>query len=151
MKKEYLIILVILFFACVSKNEKAQTVPKKQVQISVPKNVDSDFKLFLKYFSKDSAFQMSRVHFPVKIKDFQNSENELKERLLGINEYRLKEFYVNETSEKEIFEEYEQTIILENDSAIIEINGIENGIAIDFEFKKVNGKWKLITWTDQST
>ena len=157
MKIQILIILLILSSACKQKN-KAETISDKlnselntKIKITIPENVDSDFKLFLDFFNKDSTFQMSRVDFPIRVTDFHKIEFELSERMVSENEYYLKKFSINKTSEKENFGEYEQTITIENNKALIEIIGIENGIAVDYEFRKINGEWKLTTWTDQST
>ncbi|MFD2541323.1 hypothetical protein ACFSSB_03265 [Lacinutrix gracilariae] len=160
MKIRILLILLILISACKQNKKDTQAVIitdkskselNNKTEIIIPENIDSEFKLFLNFFNKDSTFQISRVDFPIKIKDFQKVEFELNERIVNQSEYVLKKISVNKTSEKEDFREYEQTIIIENENALIEINGIENGIAIEYEFKKINGKWKLITWTDQST
>ena len=122
----------------------------ENIKISIPKNVDSDFKIFLNFFNKDSIFQISRVEFPIKIKDF-NEEFELRERTVNKDEYYLKKFDFNEINKTEIFNEYKQTITLNDNTALIEINGIENGIACEFYFKKINDIWKLVSWINQST
>lgn len=140
--------LFIVLFALIGCKRQAKTDVQKEI---VYENVDLDFKLFLDLFNKDSVFQMSRVDFPIKVNDFYKVEFELNERTINQNEYHLKKFSINRTSEKESFTDYEQTIEIENEKASIEITGIENGIAIMYQFKKINGKWKLITWIDQST
>ncbi|WP_405377748.1 hypothetical protein [Nonlabens sp. Asnod3-A02] len=160
MKIRILLILYILISACKQNKkdtqaeiitDKSKSELKNKTEIIIPENIDSEFKFFLDFFNKDSTFQISRVDFPIKIKDFQKVEFELNERIINQSEYVLKNISINKTSEKEVFGEYEQIIIIENENALIEINGIENGIAIEYEFKKINGKWKLITWTNQST
>ncbi len=157
MKIRILIALLILFSACKQKN-KTESITHKldselntKSEITIPQNVDSEFKLFLDFFNRDSTFQMSRIDFPLRVTDFNNIEYELSERIINKNEYFLKKFSINKTLEKENFGEYEQTITIENNKALIEIIGIDNGIAVEYEFKKNNGEWKLITWTDQST
>ncbi|MNL66774.1 hypothetical protein D3C87_1912920 [compost metagenome] len=51
------------------------------------------------------------------------------------------------------FDQWEQKIVMDknNTSATIEIHGIENGIRVDYLFKKINGAWMLIEIDDSST
>ncbi|MNY65999.1 hypothetical protein D3C86_2033600 [compost metagenome] len=50
-------------------------------------------------------------------------------------------------------DQWEQKIVVDknNTSATIEIRGIENGIRVDYLFKKINGAWMLIEINDSST
>ncbi|WMI68201.1 DUF4348 domain-containing protein [Mangrovimonas sp. YM274] len=151
MKHYILAIFTFVIISCKQYSNENKVVGLTQVETNIPANVDSDFRLFLDFFNKDSIFQLNRIDFPIKVKDFQKVEFELNERVINKIDYSLKTFQINKTSDLEDFGEYEQIIKIENEKAIIEISGIGNGIAIDYEFAKVNGKWKLITWTDQST
>ncbi|MGB1042061.1 MAG: DUF4348 domain-containing protein [Tenacibaculum sp.] len=159
MKNIFLISMILfLIYGCFNKASNAdefkiekKKTKKQSVEFVIPKNVDSDFRCFLNLFNKDSVFQVSRLGFPIKIYDFKNKEFELSERLVNEKEYSLKQIRFSKINEKEVFDEYEQIIKLKNNSALIIVTGIENGIAVEYEFKKINKKWKLISWTDQST
>lgn len=144
--------MVFLFPVCNTKFDKDNfgIFRKQEIKLSIPKNVDSDFKIFLNFFNKDSTFQISRVKFPLKIKDL-NEDFELRERTINKEEYYLKKFDFNEINKLEVFNEYKQRISVNENNVLIEINGIENGIACEFYFKKINNKWKLVSWIDQST
>ena len=51
------------------------------------------------------------------------------------------------------YEEWEENIIIDenNNKATIEINGIDNGIMVDYKFEKINEKWILVEIYDGST
>jgi len=144
--------MVYLFPDCNTKFDKDNfgIFHKQKIKLSTPKNVDSEFKLFLDFFNNDSIFQISRVKFPMSIQDL-NGEFELEERIINEDEYFLKKFDFNEINKTEVFQDYTQKITLNDENASIEINGIENGIACEFFFKRINNKWQLISWIDQST
>lgn len=140
--KKILFIIFIVFTSCKNNNQK----------IEIPKNVDDNFNIFLKYFSKDSIFQISRVNFPLKVKELDSDENfETIEKNIDISEYKkINLNYSNENLTKET-DKYSQNIKIGTDKAVIEIRGIDNGIHTDIVFEKKKGKWKLITWIDSST
>ena len=52
-----------------------------------------------------------------------------------------------------LYDQWEQEIVVnkKNESATIEIRGIENGIMLDFLFDKINEAWMLIEIVDRST
>lgn len=157
MKNSFLIILLILISTCKEDHKKniqtkiitAKPKPKSnnKTKATTPENVDSQFRLFLEFFSKDSTFQVSRANFPMKVRHLDIEDGMLKDRTVELSDYYLKKFLPYDPKNQD----YTQEIVVKNEKAIIEISGIENGIAIWYEFKKVDGKWKLITWIDQST
>ncbi len=44
-------------------------------QLAIPADLDSKFETFIKYFSKDSLFQISRIDFPLKVKNLDEERN----------------------------------------------------------------------------
>ena len=43
------------------------------------------------------------------------------------------------------YDKYEQMISFRNDSAIVSLRGIDNGIYADYFFKLIDNKWFLVT------
>lgn len=111
-------------------------------------SVNNEFEDFLRTFNKDSIFQINRVKFPM-IVEFADSEKDYEYSKEEIN---LKNYHkLNLIEDTSSNPEYERFIEVKRDKAIVEFRGIENGIASEYIFEKINGKWMLITWVDSST
>ncbi|AFD08617.1 DUF4348 domain-containing protein [Solitalea canadensis] len=133
-----------------STNTKSQHSNETAI-ISTKETVDNNFNDFIEKFSTDSAFQLNRTKFPLKTKwyDIFNDRDSL------IYRNRL-DFEVMDFRKKTLashLDQWEQKIVVDknNTSATIEIRGIENGIRVDYLFKKINGAWMLIEINDSST
>ncbi|WP_377714408.1 DUF4348 domain-containing protein [Pseudofulvibacter geojedonensis] len=116
-----------------------------------PDTLDNDFKSFLKVFSKDSIFQISRVSFPMKTKVLSSNLDEEVEEIITKDSYPIQEFLIDQIRTNQEYDNYSQEIKVEKDNATIFCQGIDNGILVEFEFKKIEGKWYLVTWSDLST
>lgn len=109
----------------------------------------NDFNSFIEKFSTDTAFQISRTQFPLKI-SWHGIESDT-------TMYRNKSaFEFIDFKEKEYLGELDQwrqymEIDKNNKSAIIEIRGIDNGIHVDYIFKMINGLWMFTEIDDSST
>ncbi|WP_179009058.1 DUF4348 domain-containing protein [Winogradskyella forsetii] len=123
----------------------------KTIKSSIPENIDSEFKIFLEYFNKDSIFQISRVNFPIKSKQINYENYGTIEKITDIDNYEIIDLTIDPSSETKEYDKYTQKTILKEFKAVIEIRGIDNGINCDYEFEKINGKWKLTTWSNLST
>lgn len=153
LKKLILIAIICVFSTC--KESKSEDVISRTDKLEyeetpkriIPKNVDSKFIDFLRYFSKDSVFQITRIDFPIKVKQLDIYELELSDKDILISDYWINTFLPYDPNNLD----YTQDIVIEDKKAFISINGKENGLAIEYEFQKINGKWKLITWIDYST
>ncbi|POY37906.1 hypothetical protein C3K47_05100 [Solitalea longa] len=121
-------------------------------QTSIPKEVDSDFKLFLKYFNQDSVFQVSRVVFPFRERSADPDQQfDLIEKKISRAEYQKMDFTYDESSANKQYDSYRQHIRIKGNKAVIEYRGVENGIFIDCYFEKRNGKWMFVEMVDSST
>ncbi|CAM3692570.1 DUF4348 domain-containing protein [Flavobacterium chungbukense] len=109
------------------------------------KNVTSDesFSSFLKKFTSDRNFHLSRINFPLTVK-LNNDDFELMEYIIMKNEYIP--IVLNDKGSR-----YEHKNILKNSNYIIKRRGIDNGIFVDYIFIKRKGLWYLKTWIDEST
>ena len=151
--------LPFLFINCKNENTKTNTVKpvsKEQEILKEEKQetkiADEDFETFLKEFSQDSIFQMSRVKFPLKVNEIDfESESGTKENIVSKSEYKKMNFTYPEDAATRELDAYTQKNVLKNNLMIVEIRGVDNGIYTDIVFEKINGKWFLKTYTDQST
>jgi hypothetical protein len=116
-------------------------------QNAIPADLDSKFETFIKYFSKDSLFQIGRIDFPLKVQNRQ--ENKIQDVTIQKSKFHKLDFDVK-TAGTRMFDKYNQNIKVEGNQAKIEIRGVDNGIFIDVYFEKISKKWKLVTWVDSS-
>lgn len=120
-------------------------------KIPTNESKDSDFIDFIDKFSTDSTFQVSRTKFPLKTKwyDLDNDSDSI--IYMDMSKFELMDFRKNKSKGK--YDQWEQKIVIgrDNASAIIEIRGIENGIMVDYIFKRINGTWMFIEIDDSST
>jgi hypothetical protein len=100
-------------------------------QNSVPTNVDSSFEAFIKYFSRDSLFQISRIDFPLIVK--QQPEG----KIIAVEKENFNKLdFEDKTTETREFDKYSQSLKVAGNKARIEIRGIDNGIFIDVTLKE---------------
>jgi hypothetical protein len=150
------LILVLTFSGCKPESGKVETEnateSKKEVaEVKIPENVDNDFKVFIDYFSKDSIFQVSRVNFPLKVMEVdENNTLESIEKTISKTEYTKLDFEYPKDALTREYDKYTQKIKTNENKAVIEIRGYDNGICTDFFFEKLNGKWFLKSWNDTS-
>lgn len=135
-----------------SMNTTSRHLNEKQtVTIPTKETVDNNFNDFIEKFSADSAFQLNRTKFPLKIKwyDIDNDRDSLiyKDR----SGFEMMDFRKKKSTTQ--YDQWEQKIVVgkNNTSATIEIRGIENGIMVDYLFEKINEAWMLIEINDSST
>jgi hypothetical protein len=156
MKKILIInILICSTFLATCQENKIQNQYKHKETILqetiIPSNVDEYFSIFLKTFSRDSIFQVSRVKFPLYTKSWVDPENGTIEKLISKSEYTKLDFTYPEDAMTRELDRYTQKINISGNKCVVEIRGFDNGIYSDFFFEKLNGKWNLISWHDQST
>jgi|SRR4051812_12537668 hypothetical protein len=151
LKFSILLSISLAAFACKS-NENQMTAIRPDadsVNATIPTNVDDDFNVFINYFSKDSIFQISRINFPLKVQEYDSMKDTDVIKTVTISNFRKLDFTYKKPGTG--IDNQQQEIKVEKNKATIEINGIENGLMIDFYFEKQNGKWSLVTWIDHST
>jgi len=149
-----LFILAFTFVECkpeIGKAEDKNQTENKDSEFKIPENVDDNFKVFLRYFSKDSVFQVSRINFPLKVMEVdENNMMETIERTVEKKEYTKLDFEYPKDALTREFDRYTQKIKAKGNNVTIEIRGVDNGICTDVYFEKVNGKWFLKSWNDTS-
>ena len=113
--------------------------------------VDLDFSLFIEHFSEDSAFQLNRTKFPLKITRYDLVDD--KETIIykSRSKFNILDFRIKKSNSR--YDKWTQEIVMDKtkNKATIEINGIENGIMVEYYFEKIAGKWLLVGIRDSST
>lgn len=140
MKFNYLIICVFYIFISCNKN-KTQQVESK------------DFEIFFKRFSTDSLYQKKQIKFPLNYEYliYQNDKFVKKNELIKNTEW----FYINFSTDKDAinleYDKFTQKFIFNNLSNVIYKRiGYDNGILINYHFKKIDEKWFLTSIIDKS-
>lgn len=67
------------------------------------------------------------------------------------SDFEMMDFRKNKSTGR--YDQWEQKIVVDkaDTSATIEIRGIDNGIMVDYRFKKINKAWMLTEIDDSST
>lgn len=133
------ILLNILLISCDNNSTETtnrNTKEKQTVSIPSKETVDNNFNNFFEKFSSDSAFQISRTKFPLKIKwyDIENDRDSF--IYMDGSNFEMIDFRKKNSTGH--YDQWEQKIKVNgnNTSATIQIRGIENGIIVDYLLKK---------------
>ncbi len=145
-------VLLFLFFqfGC---NRTSKEVTKTEPQIAKPEVTKpkpikkaatyESFNTFYKHFHNDSIFQISRIKFPLDGYAIDTSETAVKwnkknwiMHRYNINDIDTSQFKVETTHDKNNYTE----------KIYIEGGGFKN----ERKFKRINGKWYLISYIDEN-
>lgn len=116
-------------------------------------NSPENFISFLKQFMSDSVFQMSRIKFPLEYKTLYDSDEESfldTTFILNQTDWRYNNLYSG-LQQMTNFSYSWSPEIKESNEMLLFVSGVENGIFIQYFFKKTDGKWYLIKKNDEST
>lgn len=157
MSKHYLLVTLLLLLSIhltscnrSSTNTSREDANKHDVVLNKSKeSIDDNFSDFIKKFSIDSTFQLSRITFPLKIQWRSIDQDTL--FYYDRSEHEMMDFRKEKSTT--LFNRWKQTILIDqnNTSATIEIRGIDNGIMIDYVFEKIHRMWMLVEVIDSST
>ena len=135
------------------KNSTADSETPEMVASSDAEPIGAEmFDTFIQRFNTERSFQLSRVKFPIKVEVLEDGaeEPEIVEKMLGRYDWELLDFTYDSTCLTRPYDQYTQEICFRNDSAILKIRGIENGIYADYYFANEEDKWYLVGFTDTS-
>lgn len=153
--KLMILILIVLSVSCRQKLSKSKdeidlTInKKKEATIKVDRE---DFFVFFQDFCLIKEYQLNRIKFPLKESYLSEDLNEILSKEIKREDWKyikLKNFE-NNTIEY-YFDDFNKLEIPDTDEKVYSIIGIENGISINYYFKRINGIWFLIKIEDQST
>lgn len=144
-----IIVFAGVLFSCKDSDIKSVNI-KSNTEHIVTDDADIDFKTFIVKFSKDSLFQISRIKFPLIVKELELSDSSYYlEEKINITDHRNMDF--SQQQMESVQSGYTLEHKIENNKATIELRGIDNGIITNYYFEKIEGKWTLISWVDSST
>jgi hypothetical protein len=109
-------------------------------------SVDNSFKIFIKAFSQDSVFQISRIDFPLNC-DYMTDDEDGTMLNKKIEQKEWQIINLDEPDEYGLLIEIGKEF---NKQVEVKVNGIDNGIAVNYYFKKISEKWYLVKIIDQS-
>lgn len=161
MKKTFFLFTSIIFtllFSCTQGRES-----KNSVQSDSNNDIDStllssnspeleDFAEFVEKFSKEKSFQMQRIKFPIKVIVPDSEHEGMAPMEDAINKYDWEQLDLtyDSTYLTRPYDQYYQVVRFDNDTAIVEIRGIDNGIYADYYFTIIDRKWYLVTLYEAS-
>lgn len=156
LKKISVVLLAILAINCkkqttsIKAQKEIKTISSTSINAN-QKKIDDDFKSFLRVFSKDSLFQVSRVKFPLVLEEWIDPEKGTVKRLIDKNAYKILDFRYPKDALTREYDRYNQTVKFKDNKAVVEVRGVDNGIYADYVFEKINGKWMLVACKELST
>lgn len=107
---------------------------------------------FLQKFMSDSAFQKSRIKFPLETLFLEGTEDgDYKEKTenTNSNDWKFISLYDKAKSITNFSDSWDSKIN-EKDKMLLYIGGVENGINIKYFFTKIDEKWYLTKMFDES-
>lgn len=134
---------VLLQCCCSSNNDvrnKAQTknkISQKQVE---------NFETFFKRFSEDSTFQVSRVEFPIRRKEYNIDLGEFERADISRQDWG---FFDIATLARE--KEYIITINRTGKNRVFALQKEDTGLYVEYIFEISNGVWQMVEIIDSST
>lgn len=143
------LLLVIATLMLVSNCSESRFNKKESVDEMATKE---DFNIFLENFSHKPTFQRQRVLFPIEATLLVPTDmgmQTIKEDL-EYQDWILLDFTYDDSYSTRDRDKYKQQIRLYEDSAFIELRGIDNGIYENYFFTNKDGKWFLKSFTDAS-
>lgn len=162
-KSNYVIfsLFAFLLFSCVQGAEKrTHDEGAGDVESSVngagsvlqSPNGKEDFEQFIQKFSTQETFQLQRIKFPIKvvIPDEEHEGMAPMEETIGKYEWEMLDLTYDSTYLARPYDQYYQDVRYKNDTAVVEIRGINNGIYADYYFTLIEDKWYLVTLYEAS-
>lgn len=132
------------------KNSETTSKPENENSTVELQPQDSSFNSFLVAFCSNEEFQLTRINFPFKVKLIDIEDNE---EIIKISNEEWKHWNLLDTAgiKTREYNAFSQTTEVLENSATIQVRGIDNGIWIDFTFELRDGRWYLTEKTDSST
>jgi hypothetical protein len=175
MKKAYLLILFLIFIACIGNSQevesklqskidslsieldkvRAELMKQKEgsiVSVIEKENYQNeDFDSFFWVFMTDSAFQKSRIKFPLKCITWKTKLNgdadlggEIDTIQISETKWHYDPFYINFATERtQVYDNFKLKLRPSNER-VLHWYGVESGGDAKYFFKGFDGKWYLI-------
>jgi hypothetical protein len=127
-------------------------VEEEVVVVTPDADEDEEFSVFMEQFSNDESFQLRRIKFPISviIPDMSDVGMAPTKESIGKYDWEPLDLTYDSTYLTRPFDQYYQVVRYRNDTAVVEIRGINNGIYADYYFTLIDRKWYLVTLYEAS-
>jgi len=139
--------------ASTTDEEEGEAIPAEKVAVVTPGDEEEEvFDQFIQQFSNDELFQLRRIKFPISviIPDTGHEGMAPMEESISKYDWEPLDLTYDSTYLTRPYDQYYQVVRYKNDTAVVEIRGINNGIYADYYFTLINRKWYLITLYEAS-
>lgn len=150
----YSLLSVLLISCTQNRNENGADAGKL---VSDAKDISSGieaeaFEEFMKRFSEEESFQLKRIKFPISviIPDAGHEGMAPIKETIGKYDWEPLDLTYDSTFLTRTYDKYYQVVRFNNDTAVVEIRGIDNGIYADYYFELIDNKWYLVTLYEAS-
>lgn len=154
-------LLALFLFSCAQgtdKNGRMMGKGKAETEASRADNgqellpAEENFDQFIHKFSTQESFQLDRIKFPISviIPDAGHEGMAPMEETIGRYEWELLDLTYDSSYLTRPYDQYYQVVRYRDDTAVVEIRGINNGIYADYYFTLINEKWYLVTLYEAS-
>lgn len=157
--KRILLLISIVFFVSSCTQRKGDGLQGRDADKSKQgMSVDSDnkefaqetseeFDSFIEQFSLKESFQLKRIKFPIKaiVPDASHEGMAPMEETISKYEWEMLDLTYDSTYLTRPYDQYYQVVRFKNDTAIVEIRGIDNGIYADYYFELIDNLWYLVS------
>lgn len=111
-----------------------------------------EFDHFIHRFSTEESFQFERIKFPISVivPDTGHEGMAPMRDSIGKYDWEMLDLSYDSTYLTRPYDQYYQVVRFNNDTAIVELRGINNGIYADYYFSLINNKWYLVTLYEAS-
>ncbi len=147
-------IILIFLISCTQnrdgKNERNGILTAESTDVN---ELDIEkFDEFVERFSQEESFQLQRIKFPISIivPDTGHEGMAPMKETIGRYEWEQLDLSYDSTFLTRTFDQYYQAVRFSNDTAVVEIRGINNGIYADYYFELIDRKWYLVTLYEAS-
>lgn len=149
MTKNIFILTSLLLISCGTKSTDLTTSDKEADSLTIAMTTNGeDFNEFFERFTTDSLFQTKRTKFPFRVLWTTEDGDTVHET--AKDDWTHSTFYYEDSYATRQVDAYTQEIRTYGDTVKLEQRGVDNGIHVDYEFTKDNGKWILVSGKDYS-
>jgi len=118
-------------------------------QLTSQSTTKTDFNSFLSHFNNDSTFQLKSISFPLATKSLDMEDN-IETTLMNSDDWKIINLSSDKNTENRNFDAYQTIVESTADTSYVKIQGIDNGISIDYIFIRDTTSWKLVEIFDAS-
>ncbi|HBG59006.1 MAG TPA: hypothetical protein DDX07_13435, partial [Porphyromonadaceae bacterium] len=113
---------------------------------------NEEFEQFIQRFSTEESFQFERIKFPISVivPDEAHEGMAPIQESIGKYDWEILDLTYDSTYLTRPYDQYYQVVRFKNDTAVVEIRGIDNGIYADYYFALIDKKWYLVTLYEAS-